>query len=259
MTVLIHGGSHRTCLGAGGDRVGRQRARQGGAAVAESAGAAAGGPFSPRGRGRWSGRWRRGSSVDATFRAPELLPDWPIGGRGVSARVLAKMSYRAEPEGVLAIVEAPAARCRRTGRSTSSRSGSRSRATSGRWRARPRPQAPTRSSSPTRRPMPGTRTRSALDRRRLHPADRGGTLDEVAASALQKVAAVVDAPTRHTDADLTEPTALARRGGGRRPRRALARRGRHEVATPMRARSVDSLNAATAAAIILFEAVRQRG
>ena len=39
--------------------------------------------------------------------APELLPDWPHGGEEVSARVLAKMSYRAEPEGVLAVFEMP--------------------------------------------------------------------------------------------------------------------------------------------------------
>ena len=44
-----------------------------------------------------------------TFVAPELIPDWPRDETvtEVSARVLAKLSYRAEPEGVLAVVEVP--------------------------------------------------------------------------------------------------------------------------------------------------------
>src|SRR5581483_6429034 len=46
-----------------------------------------------------------GLAVVATYFAPSLL-DWP-GGEEVSERVLAKMAYRAEPEGVLAVVEAP--------------------------------------------------------------------------------------------------------------------------------------------------------
>src|SRR5205823_8558919 len=41
----------------------------------------------------------------ATYFAPELI-EWPHGDE-VSERVLRKMSYRAEPEGVLAVVEIP--------------------------------------------------------------------------------------------------------------------------------------------------------
>ena len=79
------------------------------------------------------------------LRARALL-EWAPRASEVSERVLAKMAYRAEPEGVLAVVEAPRARAAaRTARSTSSRSGSRSPATSARWRARPRRPAPTRS------------------------------------------------------------------------------------------------------------------
>src|SRR5437667_4076135 len=58
-----------------------------------------------------------GLAVREVFFAPELLADWAGGiatsdaARGrvqeVSARVLAKLSYRAEPEGVIAIVEIP--------------------------------------------------------------------------------------------------------------------------------------------------------
>ena len=47
-----------------------------------------------------------GLTLVATYFAPELL-EWHEGEE-VSERVLAKMAYRAEPEGVLAVVEAPA-------------------------------------------------------------------------------------------------------------------------------------------------------
>jgi RNA methyltransferase, TrmH family len=43
-----------------------------------------------------------GLNVVATYFAPALL-EWPEG-EAVSERVLAKMAYRAEPEGVLAVV-----------------------------------------------------------------------------------------------------------------------------------------------------------
>jgi len=46
-----------------------------------------------------------GLSVQATYFAPELIA-WDEGEE-VSARVLEKMAYRAEPEGVLAVVEIP--------------------------------------------------------------------------------------------------------------------------------------------------------
>ena len=41
-----------------------------------------------------------GLEIVATYFAPELL-EWPHGGEEVSERVLRKMAYRAEPEGVL--------------------------------------------------------------------------------------------------------------------------------------------------------------
>jgi len=44
-------------------------------------------------------------SVVATYFAPSLI-EWP-DGEEVSERVLAKMAYRAEPEGVVAVVEVP--------------------------------------------------------------------------------------------------------------------------------------------------------
>src|SRR3954454_4226173 len=47
-----------------------------------------------------------GLRIVATYFAPELLV-WEEGEE-VSGRVLTKMAYRAEPEGVLAVVEVPA-------------------------------------------------------------------------------------------------------------------------------------------------------
>ncbi len=46
-----------------------------------------------------------GLRIVDTFYAPTLC-DWPEG-QAVSERVLAKMAYRAKPEGVIALVEAP--------------------------------------------------------------------------------------------------------------------------------------------------------
>jgi TrmH family RNA methyltransferase len=85
------------------------------------------------------------------------------------------------------------------------------------------------------------------------------TRDEVAALSLQKVAAVVGAPTPYTDADLRAPTALivgAEDTGLDDVWRAIADT---QVALPMRGDTADSLNASTAAAILLYETLRQRG
>ena len=85
------------------------------------------------------------------------------------------------------------------------------------------------------------------------------TLDDVRGLGVQVVAAAVDAPTRYTDADLTRPSALvvgAEDEGLDERWRAAAD---VTVSIPQRGAATDSLNAATAAAILLFEAVRQRG
>jgi tRNA G18 (ribose-2'-O)-methylase SpoU len=77
--------------------------------------------------------------------------------------------------------------------------------------------------------------------------------------SLQKLAAVVGAKHRYTDADLTKPTAFivgAEDEGLNDDWRAVAD---ERVAIPMRMQTADSLNAATSAGVLLFEAVRQRG
>ena len=177
----------------------------------------------------------------------------------MSERVLAKMAYRAEPEGVLAVVEAP---------------------------ARELPRGGTLYLVAVGIEKPGNlgamaRTAEAAGADALVVADAQadvwnpnairastgavftlpvveGTLDDVRSLGVQVVAATVDAPTRYTDADLTRPSALvvgAEDEGLDERWRAAAD---VTVSIPQRGAATDSLNTATAAAILLFEAVRQR-
>jgi TrmH family RNA methyltransferase len=201
-----------------------------------------------------------GLVVRHTYVAPDLLPHWPHDGEEVSARVLAKMSYRAEPEGVLAVFEVP---------------------------QRELPDDATLVLVAVGIEKPGNlgamaRTADAAGADALLIADGAcdpwnpnairastgavftlpileSTLSDVRALPLQKVAAVVGAPTRHTDADLTPPTALligAEDTGLDKNWRDAADL---QVTLPMHARTVDSLNASTAAAVLLYETLRQRG
>jgi len=84
------------------------------------------------------------------------------------------------------------------------------------------------------------------------------SLAELGALPLRKVAAVIDAPTRYTEADLTAPTAVIVGPEDEGLAEPWRRAADVCVSIPMRARAADSLNAATSAALLLFEAVRQR-
>jgi TrmH family RNA methyltransferase len=201
-----------------------------------------------------------GLAVHAVYVAPELLDDWDGGdATEVSARVLARMSYRAEPEGVLAVVEAP---------------------------YRPIPDDPTLLLVAVGIEKPGNlgamaRTADAAGADALlvgegqvdpwNPnairASTGAvftlpvvetTREELAAVPVQKIAAALGAANAYDDADLTKPTAIligAEDAGLTDDWRALAD---DEVEIPMLGTTADSLNASAAAAILLFEAVRQR-
>ncbi len=194
-----------------------------------------------------------------TYVAPELLPNWGHGGEEVSARVLAKMSYRADPEGVLAVFEVP---------------------------RRELPPSPTLVLVAVGIEKPGNlgamaRTADAAGADALLVADAAcdpfspnsirastgavftlpmleTTLEEVGGLPLQKVAAVVGAPTRHSDADLRLPTAWLIGAEDSGLDAGWRRVADIEVALPMRGRTVDSLNASTAAAVLLYETLRQR-
>ncbi len=199
-----------------------------------------------------------GLRIQATYFAPELLA-WDEG-QEVSARVLEKMAYRAEPEGVLAVVEIP---------------------------ERSLPASPTLVLVAVGIEKPGNlgamaRTADAAGADALVVADAEAdawnpnairastgavftlpvveaTRDEVLALPLRKVAAVVGAATPYTEADLTQPSAVIVGAEDEGLDAAWREASDVQIAIPMHARSVDSLNAATTAAILLFEAARQRG
>ena len=198
-----------------------------------------------------------GLRLRAVYHAPALL-DWDEGEE-VDARVLAKMSYRAEPEGVLAVVEAP---------------------------RRAVPDDPTLLLVAVGIEKPGNlgamaRTADAAGADALLVGDAradpwnpnairasagsvftlpilDATREQVAALRLQKIAAVLGAGAAHTDPDYSRPTAFlvgAEDAGLPAPYRELADA---QVEIPMRGETADSLNASAAAAVLLFEAARQR-
>jgi TrmH family RNA methyltransferase len=201
-----------------------------------------------------------GLVVRHTYVAPELLPDWAHGGEEVSARVLAKMSYRAEPEGVLAVFEVP---------------------------RRELPTGATLVLVAVGIEKPGNlgamaRTADAAGADALLVADGAcdpwnpnsirastgavftlpilsSTLADVSDLPLQKVAAVVGRGTRYTDVDLTPPTALLIGAEDQGLDESWLAAADLQVTLPMHARVVDSLNASTAAAVLLYETLRQRG
>ena len=199
-----------------------------------------------------------GLRIVGTYFAPELL-EWDEGVE-VSGRVLAKMAYRAEPEGVIAIVEAPRHELPRNGTLYLVAVGIEKPGNLG---------AMARSAEAA-----GAAALVVADARTdvWNPnairASTGAvftlpvveaTLDEVAALPVAIVTAEVAAATKYTDADLARPVAIVvgaeDTGLGADWRAAAA----EAVSIPVKPGSAESLNAATAAAILLFEAVRQRG
>jgi TrmH family RNA methyltransferase len=199
-----------------------------------------------------------GLVVRSVYVAPELIADWPEGEE-VSTRVLAKMTYRADPEGVLAVVEIP---------------------------ERPLPTGSTLLLVAVGIEKPGNlgamaRTADVAGAEALLIADANvdpwnpnairastgavftlpiveATRGEIAALPHRKIAAVLGAEHRHTDADYRDPTAFlvgAEDDGLSAEWRAIADA---EVEIPMQGAAADSLNASAAAAVLLFEAVRQR-
>lgn len=200
-----------------------------------------------------------GLRIVATYYAPSLLA-WG-DGEEVSERVLAKMTYRAEPEGVVAVVEIPQRDLPRTG---------------------------TLYLAAVAIEKPGNlgamaRTAAAAGADALLVADahvdpwnpnaiRASTgavftlpvveasLPEIRRLGAQLVAAEPNAAMTYTDADLTPPTAIAVGAEDAGLPAAWLDAADRTVAIPIASgATTDSLNAATAAAVLLFEAVRQRG
>jgi len=193
-----------------------------------------------------------------TYFAPELLA-WDEGEE-VSARVLAKMAYRAEPEGVLAVVEIPNREVPNDATLILVAVGIEKPGNLG-------AMARTADAAGADALLVGDANADPWNPNAIR-ASTGAvftlpiadvTLEDVRALTLQKIAAVVGAQGRYTDADLTKPTAFiigSEDEGLSDPWREVAD---EQVAIPMAANTADSLNAATSAGVLLFEAVRQRG
>ena len=199
-----------------------------------------------------------GLRIQATYFAPALLA-WDEGEE-VDERVLRKMSYRQEPEGVLAVVEIPQRSLPAdatlllvaVGIEKPGNLGAMARSADAAGadallvaEARSDPWNP----NAIRASTGAVFTLPVVD----------VTGDDIATLPQQKVAAVLGATRRHTDAHYTRPTAflVGPEDEGLPPLyRELAD---ERVAIPMSAAAtVDSLNASTAAAVLLFEARRQR-
>jgi TrmH family RNA methyltransferase len=198
-----------------------------------------------------------GLNVVATYYAPSLI-DWP-GGEEVSERVLAKMAYRAEPEGVLAVVEAP---------------------------QRELPANGTLYLAAVAIEKPGNlgalaRTAAAAGADALIVADAQAdpwnpnairastgavfalpvveaTLEEVRTLPAELVATAPGATTTYTDVDLTRPVTIAVGAEDKGLPESWLGAADRRITIPLAATATDSLNAASAAAIVLFEARRQR-
>jgi RNA methyltransferase, TrmH family len=199
-----------------------------------------------------------GLRIVATYFAPELT-EWPEG-EPVSARVLEKMSYRASPEGVLAVVEAPKRDLPRSGSLYLVAVGIEKPGNLGAMaRSADAAGADALAVAEVQAdPWNPNAIRSSTGAVFTLPVVEV-SLDEVLGLDVQLVAALVDAPMRYTDTDLRRPTALVvgaeDKGLDERWREAAD----IAVSIPMAGGMADSLNTATAAAVLLFEAVRQRG
>jgi TrmH family RNA methyltransferase len=198
-----------------------------------------------------------GLHVVATYFAPSLI-EWP-DGEEVSERVLARMAYRTEPEGVLAVVEAPHRELPRDGTLYLAAVGIEKPGNLGAL----------------------ARTAAAAGVDALLVADGqvdpwnpnairastgavftlpivAVTLDEVRSLPARLVATAPAAALPYTEADLAQPATIAVGAEDAGLPSEWLDAAKLTVAIPLAAGAADSLNAAVAAAVVLFEARRQR-
>jgi TrmH family RNA methyltransferase len=199
-----------------------------------------------------------GLRIRATYFAPALLA-WDEGDE-VDERVLRKMSYRSEPEGVVAVVEIPQRRVPddatlllvAVGIEKPGNLGAMARTADA---AGADAMLVAEAASDPWNPNAIRASTGAVFTLPIVDVARDG----VAALHHQKVAAVLGAATTHTDADYTLPTAflIGAEDEGLPP--VYADLADAQVESPMSATATaDSLNASAAAAVLLFEARRQR-
>jgi len=199
-----------------------------------------------------------GLTIAATYVAPALV-EWPHGGEEVSERVLRKMAYRADPEGVLAVVEVPHRELPRDGTLYLVAVGIEKPGNLGAM-ARSADAAGADAllvADAEADPWNPNAIRASTGAVFTLPVVEA-TLDDVRALDAQLVAAVVGAATAYTDADLERPSAIAVGAEDEGLDAAWRAAADVTVALPVLGRAVDSLNASTAAAVLLYEAVRQR-
>jgi RNA methyltransferase, TrmH family len=200
-----------------------------------------------------------GLTIVATYFAPELI-EWPDGdAEPVSERVLARMSYRADPEGVLAVVEAPRRALPLDGSLYLVAVGIEKPGNLGAM-ARSAEAAGADAlivAEAEADPWNPNAIRASTGATFTLPIVEA-TLADVGALDAQLVAATVGAGTSYTRADLAVPTAIAVGAEDTGLPEAWRDAAELTVSIPLRGRATDSLNAATAAAILLFEALRQR-
>ena len=198
-----------------------------------------------------------GLTIVATYFAPHLLP-WPDGDE-VSERVLAKMAYRADPEGVLAVVEAPVRELPLDGTLYLAAVGVEKPGNLGAM-ARTAQAAGADAlivAEAQADPWNPNAIRASTGAVFTLPIVEA-TLEETRALGARLVAATPGGPTAYTEIDLTARTTLAIGAEDAGLPDAWITGAEFSVSIPLAAGSTDSLNAATAAAILLFEARRQR-
>jgi TrmH family RNA methyltransferase len=200
-----------------------------------------------------------GLTIRATYFAPSLL-DWDEGEE-VDERVLRKMSYRDEPEGVVAVVEIPQREtdlARTTlllvavGIEKPGNLGAMARTADAAGadallvaEALGDPWNP----NAIRASTGSVFTLPVVD----------VTLDDLRALPHAKVAATLGATRSHTDPDYRRPTAFLVGAEDEGLPAAYREAADTNVAIPMSdTATADSLNASAAAAVLLYEAVRQR-
>jgi TrmH family RNA methyltransferase len=197
----------------------------------------------------------------ATYWSPELLPAAAhLGGDEVSARVLRQMAYRGEPEGVVAVVEAPSHTLPGDASLVLVAVGVEKPGNLGAM-ARSAEAAGADAllvAEGAFDPWNPNAIRASTGAVFTLPIV-ASSLEELRALPLRRVAAVVGAPTRYTDADLREPSALIVGAEDQGLDERWMAAADETVSIPLRGTAVDSLNASAAAALLLFEALRQRG
>jgi TrmH family RNA methyltransferase len=178
----------------------------------------------------------------------------------VSERVLARLAYRAEPEGVIAVVEAPSRELPRDGSLYLVAVGIEKPGNLGAM-ARTAQAAGADAlvvSEARSDPWNPNAIRASTGAVFSLPVVEAG-LDEIRSLPANLLATAVDALKSYTEADLIQPVAVAVGPEDAGLPAAWLEAADQAVSIPVAPGSADSLNAATAAAVVLFEAVRQRG